>query len=361
MAKVIGGVTVVLYKHADFIHRQLYLRYATMDEVEVGSTRIRPLLERGREIGVEDPREAVRAELILDVTVTTISGVLADGAQLLRKDTGVIYTVVGSTELDAATVQPVVRAASKQGGGDGSGNIGNLSVGDALEFANPLANVARTATVASVLKAGVDAESTSAYRSRALKRTRAKPQGGAEADYREWAESADGVAAAYPYRGSPGEIDVYLAATTDVDADGIPTIAVLDAASSSIQFDANGSLRRRPAGALVNVYPVVRTAYDVEITGLDFDGDLAAVQSAVSAGVDEFLRTREPYIEGLSVGARVDLVTQGEIAGVAISIASSYGATIGAVGLKLNGSSITLAALAKGVLAKLNGANCTFL
>ena len=41
--------------------------------------------------------------------------------------------------------------------------------------------------------------------------------------------------------------------------------------------------------------------------------DQTAIEQAIEDGVDEYLRGREPYIEGLSVLPRLDNVTQGAV------------------------------------------------
>src|SRR5690606_20518260 len=117
---------------------QLFVPYASTKEVTVNGLKFTPLIEWGRLLGVGDPLAATRAVLDVTVTVTNQTGTLASGAQLLRKSTGVVYTSQAPVALDAPTVTVRARASSDQSGSEGLGIIGNLQVGDALEFASPL-------------------------------------------------------------------------------------------------------------------------------------------------------------------------------------------------------------------------------
>ena len=94
-----------------------------------------------------DPARATQAELVVQVTVEAQGETLTSGTQLLNSTNGVTYLTVGSVLLDAASLSVVVRASSDQGGGDGTGIIGNLSVGQVVAFVNPIASVARDTIV----------------------------------------------------------------------------------------------------------------------------------------------------------------------------------------------------------------------
>ena len=352
LSKVLAGVVVLAYKYAGFIFLQMFVAHATWNETEVNGKKIRPLVEWGRMLGVGDPNEAVAAELVLNVTVTSQEGSLAAGSQLLRQDTGVLYQSVAAVPLDDATVEVTVIASSDPEGGGGRGAVGNLEDDAELEFVNPLPNVATVATVDSTAVTGTDGETEEDYRARVLGRSQAKPQGGAYADYRSWASEVDGVEAVYPYTGDPGFVDVYVEADEALDVDGIPDSTLLDAVRDNIELDVDGLASQRPASARVQVLPIVRQALDVVVGGLAADDD-DVTRAAIESGLDEYLRSLEPYIVGLSFLPRQDRVTQGAVAGVVHELASSEGATISSVTLQLSGSSINVFALTLGTKAKL--------
>lgn len=361
LAKVLAGVYVLVYKYAGFIFLQMFVEHASMDDTVINGKAVRPLVEWGRLVGVGDPQPATRAELVVRVTVLNQSGVLAAGSQLLYPSTGVLYLTLNAVELNAATVDVTVRASSDQSGGGGEGTIGNLVPGQFVEFANPLPNVAKDAVVVSQVVTAADAETPAEYRARILGRFQNKPQGGALADYRIWAEDEPGVAAVYPYRSdTPGEVDVYILATaaSSGSADGIPTQAQLDAVAGYIEADESGLASRRPVNAGVNVLPISRHTFSVQVVGLAAP-DIAAAKAAIEQAVDEYLRSREPFILGLSILPRLDRITLSSVSGVVDAAANAVGATVASVSLSEASGAITAYTLGKGELAKLSSITFT--
>jgi len=355
LAKVFAAVVVILYRYAGFIFLQLFVAYATMEEVTINGKRVRPLVEWGRLFGVGDPYGATASVLNITVTVTNQTGTLAARSLLLRAETGVVYETVTAVALNAATVPVLIRAVSDQDGNGGLGAIGNLVAGDKVSFANPLANVARDAVVASVSTSGADAETVDAYRARVYKRVQRRPQGGAYADYYEWAIGVAGIVAVYPYAGDPGELDVYVEATpaSSGSADGIPTGPQLAAVKSAISLDVSGRATQRPVNAAVNVKPITRTQIDLIVYGLQAD-DIASAKTAINSGVDEWLRSREPFIEGLSTLPRDDRITVAAIGGIVDGIVSAIGGSITSVALSIGSIPETAYTLGAGEKAKLS-------
>lgn len=358
LAKVLAGVFVTIYKYAGFSLLQQFVQYATMEPTTVNGLIIRPLVEWGRLIGVGDPNPAEQAELELAVTVLSMTGSLPGGTQLLYAPTGVVYQTIAAVALDAPTVTVVARATSDQAGGDGSGTIGNLQIGQTVSFASKPPNVESLATVTAITVEGAEGETEDAYRARVIARFQRRPQGGAYADYQAWGSDVAGVRRVFPYTGDPGEVDVYVESVDDPD--GIPSTAILDAVAEAIEFDPEespsptGLANRRPANAAVNVLPITRTGFDVEISGFEATLDEATTLAAIESGVDEFLRAREPYIVGLSSLPRLDRVTQGAVAGVVNEIAEANGASVASVTLLLGAVTISQYALGQGELAKLS-------
>jgi uncharacterized phage protein gp47/JayE len=354
LAKALSGVWIQIYKYGGFIFLQLFVRYASFRETEILGRKVIPLVEWGRLRGVSDPDAAERAVLDVTVTVKNQTGSLAAGTKLVRSATGIVYTTLASVALNAATVTARVRAVSDPDGNGGAGSIGNLVPGDELSFASPPPNVASTAVVAAQVVTGADAESEASYRARVLEAYQSPPQGGAYADYRKWAKDAAGILNVYPYTGAPGEVDVYVEATvaSSGSPDGIPTGAQLTAAANLIQLDVNGLASRRPAGAAVNVLPIVRIAFDLEVTGLEAT-DVPAAEAAIEAAVDEHLRAREPFIVGLSLLPRNDRITEAGVGGAAQDAASAAGATITSIRLLVSGVPTVAYTLGQGEKAKL--------
>lgn len=334
---------------------QIFVSTASDKETDVNGKIIVPLIEWGRLIGLGDPATATRAELIVEITVENQTGSLPSGTQLTSSINGVTYITIGSILLDAATKQVTVRAVSDQAGGGGTGAIGNLDAGSVLSFANPLANVARDTVVISQSVTGSDAESTDAYRQRIVDRFQKRPQGGAYADYEQWGEEPAGIVNVYPYTSEcPGQVDVFVEATVESsgDPDGTPTTAQLQEVLSSIELDSGGLATRRPANALVNVYPITRTAFDVRVLGLEVD-DLAAVRDSIEAALTEYFLSREPYIVGLNVPPRKDRISRSAVGGVVEDIVTANSGIFSAVTIRIDGVDTDFYSLGVGEKAKL--------
>lgn len=348
----LGGLFVLLYRYIGFGVLQLFVAHASSSEITINGRTLIPLVEWGRLVGVGDPFAATRAVHDVEVTVTQQTGSLQAGAVLLHTKSGVAYQTTAEVPLSAATVTVRVRAISDQTGGNGTGAIGNRLVGDPLEFASPLPNVAREARVSAIVVSADDAESWDSYRSRIIARFRARPQGGAYADYEAWAREVPGIVAAYPYTGAPGEVDVYVEASvaSSGSPDGIPTSGQLAAVGQAIDFDSSGQANRRPANAAVNVRPIFRRTFNVQVVSLDApQGTRQEIEDALAS----YYLEREPFIIGLSVLPRKDRVLLNSIIGIIDSIVLARGGTVQGVVQYVGAENMPSYSLSPGEKAKL--------
>ena len=352
LAKSLSGVFTLLYKYAGFIHLQSFVKFASAKPVTVNGKTFVPLEEWGVLVGAGKPKRATQAELIIDITVESQVGSLPAGTQLIGPN-GVTYITIGITDLNAATVQATIRAASDQAGGSGAGTIGNLLPGDVVSFANTLANVARDTVVVSQAVTGAQAENTEAYRRRVMDRFQKRPQGGAYVDYGLWGEEVEGIVNIYPYTGTPGQVSIYVEATPESsgDPDGIPTQTQLDAVKASIETDDNGLASRRPVGSLVNTIAISRVGFDVTVTGL-FASNLSQVQADITTAIQEYFWGREPYIVGFDVSPRSDRIIPSAVGGIVDDIASAAGGYFTSVTVKHLGVQVSLHWLQEGEKAK---------
>jgi len=354
LATAMAAVFVLLYKYAGFTLLQLFVQHATYEPTTINGKTFRPLQMWGDLYGVTPRHAAARAEHTISVRVTTQSGTLPAGAQLVNPVNGYIHQVLSAVTLSSSTVNATILAVSDPSGGGGSGAGGNLTAGDVLQFVSPIKNVARDATVVSLDTQGTDAESVSSYRKRVLDKRRKPPQGGAHADYYHWAMEVPGIVDALPYNSAPGQVTVYVEATeaSSGSADGIPSSSQLEAVAESIQFTTGGLAARRPVGAGVTVTAITRKTFDLVVAGLDVN-DEAAVQASITTGVDEYLRSLSPYIVGLSVPPRADKMTQPGVAGVVFDIVNAANGSLSSVTINDSGSPVTVYNLQDGEKAKL--------
>lgn len=352
LAKTLAGVFVLLYKYAGFSLLQMFVRTASFDEIVVNGQKVRPLLELARLTRVGDPAPGRRAELSIAVTVEAQVGSLPAGTQLLGAINGVTYLTKMIYYLNAPSVNIDVIAYGYQNGGDGVGAIGNLEAGSVISFAQTPPAVARDAVVNNIIVPGADAEPEDVYRKRVIDYFQQRPQGGAYADYKLWAEEVQGVLNVYPYTSDlPGQVEVYVESSTDVD--GIPDTQKLTEVLDSINFNKEEKSTRRPLGALVNTYPISRREFDVKVTAL-IAPNLQKLQADITVGVTDYLKLAEPYIPGLSIPPRRDRITRSALSGVVDQIVSAGGGVFGNVLLIKGGAAIDVYHLNAGEKAKLN-------
>jgi len=353
LAKALAGVFTLLYKYGGYMFLNIFVATADNQETEVNGVTLNPLVEWGRLIGIGDPTAATQAEHTVDIPVLTQGGTLPSGSQLVYSGTGVVYITIGDVALSAATVSATIRAAADNQGGDGAGAIGNLDPGAVVSFVNPLSAVGPEATVTAQTVTGADGESTDAYRQRIVDRFQKVPQGGAFADYEIWGESVAGIVWVGVYTGDPGEVNLYCEATpaSSGDPDGIPTLAQQQAVLDAVELDDDGLASRRPVTALVNVWPITRLGFDVEVVGLVVDNP-AQVQSDITDAVTELMLSYEPFITGLSVLPRRDRITRTAVAGAVEDITTAAGGIFTNVVLRQGAVSIEAYILGEGEKAK---------
>lgn len=355
LSKAISGVFILLYKYGGFMFLQLFIKNASFTDTVINGKTLNPLIEWGRLVGVGDPKSATNAELLINITVNNQTGSIDAQTQLIGKINGVTYLTISSILLNASTVQSTIKAVADQQNGGGLGIIGNLNTGDIVSFVNPLANIQRDAIVVSQSVTGANAEEIEAYRQRVMDRWQKPPKGGAYSDYEIWGEEVEGIVNVYPYTSDcPGQVDVYVEATPESsgNADGLPTLAQLQAVLDSINYDVNGLASRRPAGALVNTFSIIRVTIDVKIIGLVSD-NLATVQEQITNALTEYFLSREPFIEGLSIPPRNDRITRVSVSGIVDDIVNANNGTFSNAFISKSGIDTVIYTLQIGEKAKL--------
>lgn len=379
LASALAGVFILTYKYGSFIFKQIFVSTATLDTVTILGLSVSPLTEWGRLLlrTNPDPIPATQASYTMEVSVETPVGTIPVGTPVSNADNGVVYLT--TTLIDLTDVPPVtglILAASDQSGGDGSGTIGNLLIGDVVSFVSPQANVARDAAIASGLSFdGIAAETEDAYRARILGQMRNRIQGGALVDYTIWGTDASlgtglgQVAAIFPYTSdTPGEVDVFVEGLISIfPPDGIPSVALQQAVLDSIELNVSGLATRRPATARPNVFPITRTGFDVTVTGLSVD-DPTTVQADINTAVTNFFLARNPFVSGVTSGPRTDLITRSAISGVVEDIVTEANGTFTGVSFKTTAGSQPIIEYRLGVpgvgglgeKAKLTGGTVTF-
>lgn len=347
LAKVLAAIFVQIYKYGDWQFLQIFVATASNEPTAVLGRTIRPLTEWGRLVGAGDQITAQPAELTVLVTVETVGGTLAAGAQLRNAQTGVLYISRAAVLLTSPVIPVNVRATT-------GGTAGNLPDGAELRFVNPLEGVAPVATVTATVVTGADAEPLEDYRQRIVDRFQRRPQGGAYADYAEWGADVPGVRQVFPYTGLPGRVSIYVESATEPDR--VPTQAQLDAVLEAINFDQDGLASRRPANAFPDVFPVEVTPFTVTVTGLDVPSP-AETQADIDAALESYFRSREPFIPGLSIPPRQDRVVTSTVSSLVEQIAADAGGIVSGVSVAEDGFPVTVYVLGEGELADVEAVN----
>ena len=360
LSKVLAGVYIIPFKLCGWFYLQLFPDTASYKDVVIQGHKVNPLIKLGDLFGVSKPTkgDAWNGTITVSVTEPEAGKVLQQGTQLKSDLTGLLYCVSENTTLDAESVEVLVYCTT-------SGTEGNLADGSALKFVNPLAICEQNTSVSSTTQSGTEDETEAHYRKRVQTRYSTQPQGGALADYRNWAYDVAGVLQTYPYNdeNSPGGVLLYVAGNSDLYTDRIPDSALLKAVGNACTYDPDtGVQNRKPVTAIIdpagdetytNVKPVQVTSINIFVTGLD--GIAAADFGAdFKAAVSDFLLDREPYIRGLSDdNNRTDSVLRNSLAGIANDICTSYKGDFGSLAMNAGGASINSYTLGQGELCKL--------
>lgn len=309
-----AGIFIVLYKFGLWQFNQRFPQTAAEFYLKILGDIVRIFIASGDQF-----------EGTVDVSVISIGSTLPAGTQLINNATGVLYLTQTTTVLLLATESIAIKSTT-------IGDDTTLSVSDVINFANPLSIVDNEAVLTAVTVLGTDDEPLEQYRQRVIDRYQKKPQGGALADYEQWSEEVDNVINAYPYSGDTAP-DVKVFIEVDNQTDGIPTSPQITAVIQSINFDPiTGIANRRPVTANVDVQPISRITFDVEVTGLA--PDTAEIRDDIEAALENYFLELEPYITGLSV-TRNDTMTVSAASTAAFNASTSSGSIFTSLVVKL--------------------------
>ena len=331
VARAIAGAWLILYKYGTALHRERFVQTASLTYLKYLGELVRVF---------QQPASTWNGTAT--ITATGNSGSIDAGTQFVYSLSGVVYTVDTGVPITPGTLTLSLTSGT-------SGDIGTLSNGSVLDIVTPIAGVGMTATVASTVTSGDDAEDIETYRARVLDAYQKKPQGGASADYEAWGKEAPNVVSIYPYSAAtPGQVDIY--AEVDNQPDGIPTAGQLDEIEEYLEYVNRTGKPRKPMTAELNVYAITRRLFDIQIENLA--PDTPATRAAIDDALAGYLQERTPYIRGLSI-IRQDTVSQIEVQYIVFSVISALGATISKITLSDITGAIDLHVLGAGEKAKL--------
>ena len=77
----------------------------------------------------------------------------------------------------------------------------------------------------------------------------------------------------------------------------------------------------------MNSLPITRSGFDVTVSGISGVDNLADTQAEVEEALLEYFRSVEPFIPGLSVPPRTDLITATRVSAIVEDIVTAAGGT----------------------------------
>ena len=241
-ARVLAGVSYGIYGYAKWLSRQLI--YDTIDDLE---TMQKVAAQWGLEYSA-----GVRATGTFQFYGT--NGTVIPSGTLVARVNGLEYATTAAGTIAGGNADIAVQASA-------IGTAYNMTdFAETMELVNPITSINSTVMVTpgtGVATGGKDAETLEALKARVLDRIRNQPQGGAEADYKQWAQGTTGTTAAVDrvWVTSPTEGEVSVKFTlTGTGAAIFPGAADIALVAAAIENDdADGYAQNRPITADVTV------------------------------------------------------------------------------------------------------------
>lgn len=244
------------------------------------------------------------------VTFTGTAGVLIpSGTPLVRSD-GQQYTSTADATVSGGGSAVVSASANADPTGQ-AGAIGNCNTGTSMNLGTSIPGVQSTGSVTTAFTGGADLEADDSLRTRMLAAFQQVPQGGAIADYVQWAMAVSGVTRAWcnPNGAGAGTVVVYTMwdqaeaahAGFPQGADGVATSETRAAPATGDQLVvANAIFPKRPVTALV--YSVAPVAAPVDFTISGIASVSVATKALIAAAIDGVL-----FLYGTPLGGSIAL------------------------------------------------------
>lgn len=353
---VIAGLLWLFYKGLGFIQKNIFVD--TADPESAGGT-----LERWGRIKLgRNPFPARAAKYNVQVVGTIGATIPAQTTFKSNDDSaspGMLFILDEAFVLTSSPDQVIIRALEP-------GLDSRLNVADGLTTTAPIANVDKGAVIVSVSVEPLAAETIEEYRTKTEESFRTEPQGGAPADYRIWASDVQGVAKVYPYAksGAPGEINIYVEATTvdSIDGKGTPSSGMLAEVADVIELDPDTTKTieergRRPLGVF-DVHELAVSPKDVDIEIADFISPDADKQALIESSLDTLISSIRPFISGADVlSEKNDVLNVNKVISAILSAVPN--ADFGTVTLIVDGSPVDSITFNNGDIPWLNSITYT--
>lgn len=271
-------------------------------------------------------KKAATAAVGKSVLIKGTAGISVSAGTVLNRGDGYQYTLntdvtLGSDGTGIGIITAVLPDASADSTGGGA--KGNAAVGTVLSFDVSIAGINSSVTLTTAIVGGTDIEGEEDFRARVLEAFQEKPQGGSDADYKQWALSVPGVTRAWVVRRlmGAGTVGVYIMLDDgdDTNDSGFPTgtdgVSAFETqytggiATGDQLTVADAIYSLQPSTAVVFICSPVKIVVPFTISGLS--GASATLKASINTAIDTvFFNTGKP-------GGTVDLSDiHGAIAGI---------------------------------------------
>ncbi len=222
-----------------------------------------------------------------------------------------------------------------------------LNALDTLTATAPIALVDSLATVYNEFVEPLAGETTEEYRAKTLESYRLEVQGGSDADYRLWAQDAQGVRFVYPFAkpGVVNGVNIFTEAvlSNSIDGKGTPSAALLDELEAILNFDPDetlvlGERGRRPTQVILDVQAISVKEVDIIING--YVGLDATIEAALLSALTALINDIRPFVAGADIiSNKNDILDINKI--IATILSQTPGAVFTSVTLKVDGISVS--------------------
>lgn len=245
-------------------------------------------------------RKAAEAATCEEVRFTGTPGCTVGAGAVLNRADGYQYSLDAEVSIDSDGCGTGSITAVLPDPTDDSSDDGNADAGTTLTPDVTWSGIDSTVTMVTAATGGSDIEEEETYRQRVLYAYQNPPQGGAAADYVQWALEVSGVTRAWCVNRALGFGTVGVYIMTDDDSednaggfpDGTDGVATdedwTDRKATGVQLTVADYIRQyQPVTAVVYVMSPVARRIDFEIQGLS--SATAALKASVESAISEVL------------------------------------------------------------------------
>lgn len=265
-ASALASCAVGLYAHQNWIVRQYFPDTADSEYLEMHA-KLRNIYRK----------KATYASGSLKV-FGTIGATVEAGLQVKFGDLFYITQTAGTVTDDGIAIVRVIALTT--------GIASNIKTESKAQLTAAPVGIATDCVLLADVTGGTEAESDAALLARLLERIRRPPSGGNKNDFRQWAESIDGVTSAfiYPLRRGEGTVDIAI-----TSGDTVPSDEIVQATQAYID-----EVRPVTAKSVYVLKPIEkRINFSIKVQ-LDTDTTLDGVKTEIKNALENYFLSLKP-------------------------------------------------------------------